>query len=159
MSGAARRTRGPQGPRVRGGSREARQRAAAILEVLAGERSPQEAASALGVSVPRYYALEGRALAGLLSACEPAAPGKRASPGREAERLRQEVERLRRECGRRQALLRAAQRAMGLAPSPPEAKEGRKRRRGVVRALRAAGRLREEAAGPELPEVPREGGE
>src|SRR5947209_17562740 len=57
-------------------SREARQRAAAILEVLAGARSPTEAAQALGVSLPRYYLLEARALGGLLAACEPQPPGR-----------------------------------------------------------------------------------
>ena len=43
-------------------SREAQRFAAAILEVLAGVRTPTDAAAALGISVPRYYLWEQRAL-------------------------------------------------------------------------------------------------
>ena len=49
-------------------SREAKQLAAAILEVLAGARTPTEAALALNLSVPRYYQLETQALRGLVHA-------------------------------------------------------------------------------------------
>jgi hypothetical protein len=52
-------------------SPQARRLAAVILEVLAGLRGPTEAAQAAGVSVPRYYAVEARALQGLLKSCEP----------------------------------------------------------------------------------------
>ena len=52
-------------------SREAQRVAAAILEVLAGVRTPTEAAAAVGLSVPRYYLWEQRALEGLVRACEP----------------------------------------------------------------------------------------
>src|SRR5262245_6994852 len=51
------------------GDGEARRLAAVILEVLAGGRTPTEAAQSLGISPPRYYALEQRALTGLVSAC------------------------------------------------------------------------------------------
>src|SRR5262249_23557609 len=57
-------------------SREARQRAAAILEVLAGARTPAQAAEALGLSLPRYYQLENVALQGLVGACEPVSRGR-----------------------------------------------------------------------------------
>jgi hypothetical protein len=50
------------------GSREARRLAAAVLEVLAGVRSPSDAARVLGLSLARYYQLEQRALAGLVTA-------------------------------------------------------------------------------------------
>jgi hypothetical protein len=43
-------------------SAEAKRLAAAVLEVLAGTRGPGEAAVALGISLPRYYQLKGRAL-------------------------------------------------------------------------------------------------
>src|SRR5207237_1267514 len=56
-------------------SRQARRLAAMVLEVLAGARTPTEAAQALELCVPRYYQLESRALRGLLAACEPAPPG------------------------------------------------------------------------------------
>jgi hypothetical protein len=49
-------------PRPQPPSREAQRMAAAILEVLAGVRTPTDAASALGIGVPRYYIYEQRAL-------------------------------------------------------------------------------------------------
>jgi hypothetical protein len=52
-------------------SKDDKQRAAAILEVLAGGRTPTQAAQALGVSLGRYYLLEDKALAALVAACEP----------------------------------------------------------------------------------------
>jgi hypothetical protein len=58
------------------GSRDANRVAAAILEVLAGVRTPTDAAQALVVSVPRYYQLEQRALEGLIAACEPRRLGR-----------------------------------------------------------------------------------
>src|SRR5260370_37614406 len=80
--GSAGRPPGSRPPRPIAGSaecsRQAKQRAAAILEVLAGARSPTDAAVALGVSLPRYYLLEEKALAGLLAACEPQPCGREA---------------------------------------------------------------------------------
>src|SRR6266446_3622667 len=49
----------------------AKRMAAAILEVLAGARTPLDAATALAVSLPRYYQLESRALEGLVSVHPP----------------------------------------------------------------------------------------
>jgi hypothetical protein len=125
-------------------SRDARRVAAAILEVLAGARTPTEAASALTMSLPRYYQVETQALRGLVSACEPKPRGRQASPTRDLTVLRKENERLRREAARQQALVRAAQRSIGLAPAPaPTAKPGGKkpRRRRLARGLAAAARL------------------
>lgn len=131
-------------------SREAKQRAAAILEVLGGLRTPTDAARALSISLPRYYLLEQTALEGLVKACEPRNRGPRASPGKQLARLERELERLRRDSARQQALLRAAQRTMGLAPPAPikpEAKvPGRRRKRKpTARALKAAAALQSEA--------------
>jgi hypothetical protein len=127
-------------------SREAKQRAAAILEVLAGARTPTQAAQALGVSLARYYLLEDKALAGLLAACEPQPRGPGTDTGRRLAALERDCQRWQRECARQQALVRAAQRTIGLAaPAPAPAKDkGKKRRsrRPVVRALQAAARLR-----------------
>jgi len=69
------------GPALHANCSETKRLAAAILEVLAGVRSPADAAKTLEISLPRYYLLEQRALAGLLAACEPRAKG----PGRSAE--------------------------------------------------------------------------
>lgn len=153
---AVRRRRRPRPPRPvpPPPTREARQRAAAILEVLAGGRTPRQAAEALAVSLGRYYLLEEKALQGLLAACEPAPRGPTVDPQQQVEALRRECQRWQRECARQQALVRAAQRTIGLAaPAPPVKDNGTKRkpRRPVARALRAAGRLRSaEETGPPL---------
>src|SRR5438132_6062834 len=129
-------------------SREAKQRAAAILEVLAGGRTPAEAAGALAVSLSRYYLLETQALQGLLAACEPAPRGPGPDDRRALAALRAECDRWKRECARQQALVRAAQRTIGLAAPVPPARAGHKRkpRKPVARALQAAARLQQEAA-------------
>ena len=45
-------------------SRDAQRFATGILEVLAGVRTPTDAAAAMGISVPRYYLWEQRASGG-----------------------------------------------------------------------------------------------
>lgn len=136
-------------------SSEAKRVAAAVLEVLAGMRGPCEAAQVLGISLARYYQLENRALDGLLAACEPRRRGRGQGGPTELATLRRECERLRRECARQQALVRAAQKTVGFTPPPPEPADepsgsGRKRRRRRprARALRAAALLREEQPPP-----------
>jgi hypothetical protein len=124
-------------------SREAKRLAAAVLEVLAGLQTPAQAASLVNVSIPRYYQLEARAVAGLVQACEPRPKGRRRGLPTEVAALRQENERLRRDLGRQQSLVRLAQRSIGLSAPPPPVK-GRRRRK-TARALVAAGRLREAA--------------
>jgi hypothetical protein len=128
---------------------EARRLAAAILEVLAGMQTPSEAARALGLSLARYYQLEGRALAGLVAACESRRCGRGRAPGSELAELRRECDRLRRECARQQALVRVARRTASLgeppaAPSPPAETRPRRRRRPKARALKMAAQLRAE---------------
>ncbi len=128
-------------------SKEAKRRAAAILEVLAGIRTPPDAAEVLGVTVPRYYVLEQRGLDALVAACEPRTQGPGPSPERELAQLRKELARSQRDCARQQALVRLAQRTVGLAAPPTDSakaagKNGkRKPRRPVVRALKVAARL------------------
>ena len=140
------RARGPRIPQ-QGEDAEARRLCAAILEVLGGARTPTQAAEALGISLPRYYALESRALGGLLEACRKRQRGPARTPEREVSKLKSEVDRLKRECTRSQALLRSTQRTVGL--SPPEAPKctpgakRRRRRRPTARALRAAKTLSE----------------
>jgi hypothetical protein len=126
----------------------------AILEVLAGLRTPTEAARALQISVPRYYVLETRALEGLVTACEPKPLGKQPTPQTRIAALEKELQQARHECARQQALVRAAQRTVGL--SLPAGRSGkqktepaagkRRRRRPTVRALRAAKTLRENSS-------------
>ena len=124
---------------------EAQRLAAAILEVLAGMRTPRQAAEALGVSLPRYFQLETRAMQGLISGCESRLRGPGRSVDKELAALRRQHERLQQELSRQQTLVRLTQRNVGLSPPKPGAdKPGAKdqskkrRRRPVVRALRAA---------------------
>lgn len=145
-----------------GPSSQARRTAAAVLEVLAGVRSPPEAAEALGVSATRYYAIEQQALDGLVAACEPKPRGRQVDQSATVEALRQDRLRLETEVARLTALLRQAQRSIGLkaAPKPGSAdasgkktKSGKPRRRRTpsVRALRMAERLRLDDGGDPPP--------
>ena len=129
--------------------KDAKRLAAVILEVWAGLRTPVQAAEALGVSLPRYYQIEANGLQGLVAGCTPKPKGRQADPAHAATALRRDNERLRRELGRQQALVRLTQRGLGVAPPPakPVGKKGR-RRRPVVRALTLAARLQPEAAAP-----------
>lgn len=92
----------------------ARRRAACVLEVLAGVRSPEEAALALEVQLGTYFQIEERALRGLLSACGPQPRGRAPDFARALEESRHRVGELEREVQRHQALLRSAQRAAGV---------------------------------------------
>lgn len=134
-----------------------RRRAAAVLEVLGGAKSPAEAAEGLGIALPSYYLLEARALEGLVSACEPKPRGRAAAEGKTFHALKRENERLRQDLTRTQALTRAVQRAAGM-PSKEEApsKEAlpRRRRRATVRALRAARELLPGASDSSRPSLP-----
>ena len=124
-------------------SREAKRLAAAILEVLAGLRTPAQAAQATEMSLPRYYQLEAQAVAGLVRACERQPKGRGRAPN-VAATLVKENERLKRDLSRQQTLVRLAQRSVGLSSSTSSAK-GRRKRKPTTRALVAAERLRAEA--------------
>ena len=83
-----------------------------------------------------------------MAACEPRR-GRGHDPGNDVAGLRRECDRLRRECARQQALVRAAERTIGLGgvpPEPPVTEEGRKRRkrRPTARALKMAAMLQAE---------------
>jgi hypothetical protein len=156
----------PRGrPRKPAASREAQRFAAVILEVLAGFRTPTDAAAVLGVSLPRYYQWEQRAVEGLVFACEPRHVGKVKGPQTEIKALKKEISRLHRDCVRQQALVRASQRTIGLAPPPaaaakPKGKaprsgtgKTRRKRRPVIRAMKAAAALRVAPALDDLPAV------
>lgn len=123
-----------------------------MLEVLSGLRSPPDAAKSVGISLPRYYLLETRALQGLVSALEPLPKGRRRNAADEVALLNKQLSRMKLENVRLQSLLRAAQRAIGLpAPAAKDVKlktangKLRKPRKPVVRALRAVEALRKDA--------------
>ena len=83
------------------------------------------AALALSLTLPRYYLWEQRALEGLVRACEPRSKGQAAHERHQVAVLEKEVGRLRLDCARQQALVRASQRTMSLAvcklPAPKPA--------------------------------------
>jgi hypothetical protein len=133
-------------------SKEAKRMALAILDVLVGSRTPLQAAECLGVSLPRYYQLESRALDGLLAACEPRPRGRQTSVESELASARKDVDRLKRELTRYQSLVRLTQRTVGVPPPP--VKETKRKRKPNVRAMRRAEQLRDEVApGTEPPGV------
>jgi hypothetical protein len=131
-------------------SKEAKRLAAAILEVLAGVRTPQQAAEALGLSLPRYYQIEARGLRGLLKECETKPKGRQPNPAKELSDLQRENQRLQRELARQQSLARMAQRSIGLPPPapPPIKAKGKKsrKRKPAARALTLAARLQQETS-------------
>jgi len=123
---------------------ETKRRAAAVLEVLGGLRTPGEAAEILGLSLPRYYHLEARSLDAMISACAVGRPGRTAD-GYSLRSLQRENERLRLELTRSQALLRATQRAAGIPEEERPRRDTEKKRRPQARALRVARALKTEA--------------
>jgi hypothetical protein len=127
-------------------SPEAKRRAAVVFEVLAGLRTPQQAAEVLGLSVPGYYQLEDRAMVHLQYGCEIRPRGRQANGESKVAALAKEVERLKQDVGRYQALLRLTQRTVGVLPAATSAKAGKRKRKPMVRAMRRAERLRAEAA-------------
>jgi len=139
-------------------SKDAKRLAAAVLEVLAGLRTPLQAAEAIGRSEAGYYQLEARALRGLLEACVPKPKGRQASPASDLAQLQRENERLRRDLRRQQSLVRVTQRNIGLPPPPAPPPKGsgnkKRQRKPVVRALSLAARLRQEAAAADVPSAP-----
>jgi hypothetical protein len=122
------------------GDRESKRLAAVILEVLAGARTPTQAAQAVAVSLPRYYLLETRAIAGLMNACIPRGKGRQRGPQHEAAALKKENDRLRQELSRQQSLVRLTQRTIGLSP-PTVNSKGKRKRKPTARALVVAERL------------------
>jgi hypothetical protein len=146
----------PTGATTLTGSKHAKRLTAGILEVLCGLRSAGEGAEALGISLPRYYVLETRALQGLIDALEPLPRGRQKKPADIIEDLHADKARLEREIGRLQSLVRVAQRAVGLpaaesmrAPSKRKSKATasgtkKKRRRHTNRAGKAVAALRKQ---------------
>lgn len=121
--------------------------AAVVLDVLAGNRSPGDAASALGLSVARYYVIEEQAINGLIAGCSPRQRGRQPDPGKEIARMTAENQRLTQALLRQQALVRTSQRSLGVA-LPTKATQvatapgrGKGKRQPKVRALRAVKRL------------------
>jgi len=143
---------------VQGGSSEANRMVVAILEVLGGLRTPAEAAEALKISQPRYYVMEARALEGMVAASEPKPQGRQVSLQTRIATLERELQQAYHQCARQQALVRAAQRSVGLSATETQKgktsskrdRRGRKKRRPAVRALKAAETLKSRIASAEV---------
>lgn len=131
----------------------ARRGAAAMLEVWAGVRTPQQAASALGLSLPRYYQIEQRAVTAVVASCEPQPRGPGPNYECRIRGLERQLATSRRDAARLQALLRTSQRTLGLAPAPAPApaapgKGGKRRaKKPTARALKFAKVLTANSAG------------
>ena len=152
---------------------QARKKASGVLEVLAGLRTPEQAAQDLAVSLPTYFALETRALRGLLFACTPHPPGRQQALGHKLREAEGRIAELQRQLQRHQALLRMAQHSVGLppvakapgagkAPAPGKAAVSGKRvrKKPAVRAMRAIRLLNQPetppSSPPEAPPLPPE---
>jgi hypothetical protein len=117
---------------------ETRRHAACVLEVLAGLRTPEEAACVLGISMPTYYNLEARALRGLLHGCHTESPGRKLALEKRLKDAQARVVELERQLQRYRAVLRNARRAAEiLGPDSPAKASETPSRAPRVRALRA----------------------
>ena len=130
------------GPSAIKGSRKAKRIGIVLLEVLSGTRTTAEAMEALGISQTRYYLLETRALQGFIDALEPRTRGRGRSAEAELSELKATNKRLIDEVQRHQALIRAAQRSIGLpslarARARDEEKDKSKRTRRTKPTTRA----------------------
>ena len=134
-------------------SADARRTAAAILEVWAGVRTPQQAASALGLSLPRYYQIEQRGVTAIVASCEPRPRGPGPNLQRQIRALERQLATSRRDAARLQSLLRTSQRTLGLTPPPapaPTDKGGKRRpKKPTARALKYAAALTKNSSSPE----------
>ena len=119
-------------------------------------RTPPQAAEALGLSLPRYYQLEDRATgAGSRSAARRGRGAGRPTAESKAAALAKEVERLKQELGRYQALVRLTQRTVGVPPPAAPAKAAGQAEAQAGGAGDAAGRAAagggEQPAGKDVP--------
>lgn len=147
----------PPVPPEAAASPQARRTATVLLEVLAGLRSTGDAARTLEVTPVRFYAIETRAIGGLIAACEPRPSGiqPEVRDAHELTRLREQMRRQGQELNQVRSVLRTTQRQLGVAttPEPPAGgkpgkpgKDGKpatkhKVRRPTVRALTMVRRL------------------
>jgi hypothetical protein len=136
-------TRGPKrhSRTVVTGSDPAKRIAVVLLEVLSGVCGAAEGSRRLGLSLPRYYALETRGLQALVHALEPRPLGRVVRPDGAA--MHRERQRLEGEVLRLQALVRTMQRAIAIAPAPKDA--ARRRRKVAPRARKVIAQLRPSA--------------
>lgn len=153
-------------PRTLSGSAQAKRQAVVMLEVLSGLRDARDGSRAMGVSLNRYYQLETRALQGLIASLEPRPKGRQRTAEEKLATVERARQRLEQELARHQALVRAAQRSIGIPAVTSDgkgsklrgkqtAREGKRRRRTVARGLKAIAVLREAAKVADKAEGPK----
>ena len=138
------------GPLAVKGSEGARKAAAVILEVLSGLRGTAEACEALGITPMRYYVFETRALQGVVEALQPRPRGKRPRVEDRLREIERDKARLERELARTKALVRIAERTIGIPAVAAHGKsgaKGKRRRRTSERGKKAVVALRAPAPG------------
>ena len=131
----------PMGAKAVRGSDAARRLTALLLEAWSGVRTTVATSEAMGVTLPRFYQLEARALQMMVSAMEPRPRGRPRTAEDAVGKLQAERQRLLRDVERFQSLYRTAQRALGVAVARPPEKAnnpgpGGKRRRGPRKRAR-----------------------
>ena len=131
----------PMGARAVRGSDAARRLTALLLEAWSGVRTTMATSEAMGVTLPRFYQLEARALQVLVTAMEPRPRGRPRTAEDALGKLQAERQRLLRDVERYQSLYRTAQRSLGVAVARPPEKAnnpgpGGKRRRGPRKRAR-----------------------
>jgi transposase len=109
---------------------QARQRAALILQVQAGQITASEAARQLGMSRKTYYQWEQRALKGMMQGLQPGQPGRPSTqPSREVAQLRRKVQELEQKLEKTGELARFLEKAGDLKNRQPTAKKKRSSKR------------------------------
>jgi hypothetical protein len=129
------------GARAVRGSDAARRLTALLLEAWSGVRTTMATSEAMGVTLPRFYQLEARALQVLVTAMEPRPRGRPRTAEDALGKLQAERQRLLRDVERYQSLYRTAQRSLGVTVARPPEKAnnpgpGGKRRRGPRKRAR-----------------------
>ena len=112
---------------------------------MSGARGPKEVSEALGISTMRYYALEGRALQGLVLALEPRPRGRRKPSADDVLKgVEKERDQLKRELGRAQALVRLVRKSVKLQEPPQKTRgKGKRHFKAQARTPKLLARLRE----------------
>ena len=109
---------------------QAKQRAAVILQVQAGQLTASEAARQLGMSRKTYYQWEKRALQGLMEGLEPGLPGRPSTaPSREVQQLRKKVQELEQKLEETEKVARLRELIAEARRPQPTAKKGRSSKR------------------------------
>jgi len=111
-------------------SPQAKERAARILQVQAGQLTASEAALQMGVSRKTYYQWEKRALQGLMEGLELGSPGRPSTqPSREVKSQRRQIKELEAKLQATEKVARLRELIGDLKKTQPTVKKGRSSKR------------------------------